>query len=504
MVSRRYKAGDFPDVILIDGGKGQLSAVKDIFPDKIFISLAKREERLYTPAHPEGIVLDLHTELGKLLVAMRDYAHHFAVSYHTLKRSKKTFDTSHFLKTMSINRYLLFVFMASPLYTMQRPEYEVFSRVAMLPPEVQCIIYARVVKKYVSELPSSFFLQSMCITGHPGSVTSTQFSPDGKQLVSAYVDKTVRVWQTATGKLLRQLEGHTNLVSSAQFSPNGTEIVSASDDRTVRVWSAATGNQLRQLEGHTSWVNSAQFSPDGTQIVSASADQTIRIWSAATGNQLRQLEGHTGCVNSAQFSPNGTEIVSASDDRTVRVWSAATGNQLRQLKGHTGSVNSAQFSPDGTEIVSASHDKTVRVWDSKTGNQLRQLEGHTCWVRSAQFSPDGKQIVSASDDRTVRVWTTLQKLIKTGTQRSQSDHPKIKFIADLFLYKAYLRMYYPKVNHITFAGLATFLNKIEQKFKNEDERKLADANELKEIYWSLDKPTKLALRTIFDTDYQKT
>ncbi len=365
---------------------------------------------------------------------------------------------------MHIKRYLLFVFMASPLYTMQMPEYEVFSRFAMLPTEIQCIMYAIVVKKYVDELqlPPSYFVPSMRIDGHPGSVTSTQFSPDGKQLVSAYVDKPVRVWQTATGKLLRQLEGHTNLVNSAQFSPNGTEIVSASDDRTVRVWSAATGNQLRQLKGHTGSVNSAQFSPDGTEIVSASYDETISVWSVATGKKLRQLEGHTDLVNSAHFSP------------------------------------------DGTEIVSTSSDKTIRVWDSKTGNQLRQLEGHTGFVNSAHFSPDGTELVSASYDRTVRVWTTLQKLIKTGTQKCQSDHPKIKLIADLFLYKAYLRMYHPKVNHITFAGLANFLNKIEEEFKEKNERKLTDANKLKKIYVSLDTPTKLALRTIFDTDYQTT
>lgn len=95
VVSRRYKNGDFPDVILIDGGKGQRNIVKDLFPQVPFISLAKREERLFTDAHPEGIVLDLHTELGKLLVAMRDYAHHFAVSYHKLKRSKATFNQSY-------------------------------------------------------------------------------------------------------------------------------------------------------------------------------------------------------------------------------------------------------------------------------------------------------------------------------------------------------------------------------------------------------------------------
>lgn len=95
IVSRRYREDDLPDIIVIDGGKGQRNAVKNLFPQVPFVSLAKREERLFTDAHPEGMVLDLHTPLGKLLVAMRDYAHHFAVSYHKLKRSKKTFNQSY-------------------------------------------------------------------------------------------------------------------------------------------------------------------------------------------------------------------------------------------------------------------------------------------------------------------------------------------------------------------------------------------------------------------------
>lgn len=95
VVLRRYKDDDFPDVILIDGGKGQLDAVKELFPNQIFISLAKREERLYTPLHPAGIVLDLHTQLGKMLIALRDYAHHFAISYHKLKRAKTIFESSY-------------------------------------------------------------------------------------------------------------------------------------------------------------------------------------------------------------------------------------------------------------------------------------------------------------------------------------------------------------------------------------------------------------------------
>ena len=92
IVSRRYKsAHDWPDLILIDGGKGQLSAVRSLVPDVAMIALAKREERIFgTGLARDGVRLDLHTHAGKLLIALRDYAHHFAISYHRFKRSQAT------------------------------------------------------------------------------------------------------------------------------------------------------------------------------------------------------------------------------------------------------------------------------------------------------------------------------------------------------------------------------------------------------------------------------
>jgi excinuclease ABC subunit C len=90
IVARRYRdPDDIPDLILIDGGKGQLNAVKDLLPGHLFVSLAKKEELLFTPLHPQGIPLDVKTNIGKTLIALRDYAHHFAVSYHTLRRHKQ-------------------------------------------------------------------------------------------------------------------------------------------------------------------------------------------------------------------------------------------------------------------------------------------------------------------------------------------------------------------------------------------------------------------------------
>ncbi len=89
IVQRRYRnPEDLPDIIFIDGGKGQLNAIKELYPHITCISLAKREEILFAPNHPQGIHLDIHSAVGQLLIQLRDYAHHFAVSYHKVVRSK--------------------------------------------------------------------------------------------------------------------------------------------------------------------------------------------------------------------------------------------------------------------------------------------------------------------------------------------------------------------------------------------------------------------------------
>jgi excinuclease ABC subunit C len=90
IVVRRYaKEQDYPDLILIDGGKGQLHAVRDFIPTTIpVVALAKKEEKLYIPWLAEEKTLSLHDPVGRLLIALRDYAHHGAVSYHKLLRKK--------------------------------------------------------------------------------------------------------------------------------------------------------------------------------------------------------------------------------------------------------------------------------------------------------------------------------------------------------------------------------------------------------------------------------
>ncbi len=246
------------------------------------------------------------------------------------------------------------------------------------------------------------------LRGHDDAVNSAAFSPDGKRIVTASKDGTARLWNSEIDRPTNlPLTGHEDAVNSAAFSSDGKKIVTASEDETARIWDAVSGEPIgTPLRGHFLRVFSAAFSPSGRRVVTASGDGTTRIWDATTYNPIgAPLEGHKGDVFSAAFSPDGKSIVTASADGTARIWDATTGVLIHLLTGHKGGVHSAVFSPDGKRIVTASNDKTVRLWDPDTGKPIGQpLIGHTSDVTRAVFSPDGKRIVSTSFDMTARQW----------------------------------------------------------------------------------------------------
>ncbi|HEY0366645.1 MAG TPA: WD40 repeat domain-containing protein, partial [Pyrinomonadaceae bacterium] len=302
----------------------------------------------------------------------------------------------------------------------------------------------------------------------------------GNAIVTSSGDSTARLW-TIDGQLIKELRGHSKPLSSALFSPDGKFVVTASADNTVRVWDSLDGKLITNFRGHSQAVNGVAFSSDGQFIVTASDDQTARLWrfhpgDRGTGSTIESWE-HSAAVTSIACSPNGSEVAATTrdgklswtglgmqrsvpfmylvdrsakvanvrfspDGQSIATTKGAAGviyniDALRafvdaknsellyneapppgsaaknekksepdgvKLEGHAGDINSVAFSPNGNLVVTASADGTARVWEAATGKTVGELRGHSNSVNSASFSPDGKFIVTASDDATVRLW----------------------------------------------------------------------------------------------------
>jgi WD40 repeat protein len=254
------------------------------------------------------------------------------------------------------------------------------------------------------------------LLGHQGPVRRAEFSHDGKLVVSAGDDGTVRVWRAGSGKRIETLRGRGGAVRGVVFGAMGDRVVTGADDGHVRVWSVPAGKLLADLTGHGARVNSVAVGPFGHRIVSASDDGTARVWASDGDGHWHLsvvLPAHGKSIASAVFDPGGRRVLTAGADGTARIWNAASGSERAVLRGHGGSVTRAGFSGDGRHVVTAGSDGTARIWDASGGRARFVLRGHDGPVNGAAFSNDGRLVVTAGSDGTARVWDA-----RTGKQLS--------------------------------------------------------------------------------------
>jgi eukaryotic-like serine/threonine-protein kinase len=292
--------------------------------------------------------------------------------------------------------------------------------------------------------------QTIALKGHGNTISSLDFSPDGRRLASGSLDQTARIWDTSTGSSVAVLHGHRDKIVGVRFASDGRRLLTYSDDGAIRLWETASGALLGSLRGHTG-VLSIHLSRDGQVVAVADERGTVRMWDLDRTIRRGVLAGHTSFVYDVAISADGRWVASSSWDETVRFWDQSDLGQSASSQRLGGVVVSVTASPVGTRFATVERPGVVRFWeppgtepvwsvsfntaavdyidgrvafhpqgailalagdhewsarfhDAATGERLGGLPFHDRRTTDVAFSPDGEIIATADAGGTLRLW----------------------------------------------------------------------------------------------------
>jgi WD40 repeat protein len=295
------------------------------------------------------------------------------------------------------------------------------------------------------------------------------FSKDGKWVAVPDESPVLQLFDTLTGKPIREFHHAKLKFTNACFSPDGRRLLAAAEEGPIPAFDVQTGRVDFTLTGHAAPTAAIAFSPDGRIIATGNADRTIKLWDPETGYVIETIRGHGGDVRTLNWSPDGRRLISGSVDTTVKVWNID--DILRQARPfpnvtsflatvivpdgfHLGFGISdekqpvlvrfdeggkttvaplekspggkdgnrflcAAFSADGRFLAAGGTDSIIRMWETTTGKAISQLKGHDGNVYNVQFSPDGRFLVSGGFDFSIRLWE-----VSTGKEVRRFEDPE--------------------------------------------------------------------------------
>lgn len=243
------------------------------------------------------------------------------------------------------------------------------------------------------------------LTGHEELVYCVAYSPDGKLLATASFDKTLRLWDTATGKLLKTLggpAGHQNLVLHVAFSPDGTLLASCGSDNTIKLWDVPRGTPLRVFNIEADRLLALAVSPDGNKVATAAANKQVRVWNLGDGKPLANCTGQAAEVTALAFSADGQNLMGVEASGLLRAWNAADGQTIVATPAHQGKGLGAELLPNN-QLATAGAEGQIKVWQLPFSSSRILNPPHGGAVTRLALTGDGARLVSASADQTVRV-----------------------------------------------------------------------------------------------------
>lgn len=262
-------------------------------------------------------------------------------------------------------------------------------------------LHALIIKTLTALSQEEFYIT---LKANETYVDQAHFSPDGA-LASTTSDKAIQIWDTATGKNIRNLEGFTYL-NGGFFSPDGNYVVAYAFDESkfgkkpgTIIWNAKNGALIRTLPNIPQ-----SISKNSNILITGNTDEAaVQLWNIQTGELVRTLASHTKPVWGVTYSPDDKLIATGSADRTVKLWDPDSGALIRTISGHDNDVESVSFSSDSRLLLTGSAlDLKAKLWSVATGDLIKTFASVMYQPRPAMFSPDDKLILTGQSP--INLW----------------------------------------------------------------------------------------------------
>ena len=244
---------------------------------------------------------------------------------------------------------------------------------------------------------------------YPQWVRQVAFSPNGAAFAVATSNNSAQVRKIdGPGPPVPaevMLSKHNNSVTCIAYSPDGAHIATGSLDKTVRLWDAATGKAIMTIPARAGVVNCLAFSRDGILGVGYGGKViALYLVSGDSYSLVREIKREDALSSSIAFSHDGRTFATSHFDKIARVWDTATGTLIFALPEHIAPVLCVAFSYDDSRIATGGTDGTLRLWDTATGRQTLALDTGQIAVNCVAFSPNDKCLISGGEDGSVKAY----------------------------------------------------------------------------------------------------